>query len=204
MLASEFGTELGFDLLKSIVGTIVSAVVIAPVVGLYITSRQNSRWRRFRRYIAQLMEENHRHLLKSLDEARTYLVKLSLLSPNEVRAIDESELYRHRDTLRGALRRMEEIGVRFHFAMNPKILEGWQAYHALAFETLRDPNETTWHNVGGVVSAVKRGYEGFESNPNMFDDVFSQPTKFAAGHLAALDATLLEQRLKEFVSILTK
>lgn len=196
--------DFGVSITHGLTGNIVTAGIIAPLIGFFVLKWRRARWRKFREYLAHLVEQNHLELCKSQRETALYLKKLSRFEPKEVRNIDEVEFSQHKHMLSNALIRMEDVGAKFHFAMEPEMLEAWAKYHSEAWTLLRDPNQLTWHNTEGIVSAVKRGYDGFDRNPNMYDDVFSIPMEHAARKIASIDAKTLAERKDEFIAVLKR
>ena len=194
----------GVSITQGLAGNIVTAGIIAPLIGYLILKWRRARWRKFREYLAHLVEQNHSELCKSQKETALYLKKLSGFEPKEVRDIDEVEFSQHRHMLSDALTRMEDVGAKFHFAMEPDMLEAWAKYHAEAWSLLRDPNQLTWQNTEGIVSAVKRGYDGFDRSPAMYDDVFSTPMEYAANKIAKIDTKTLAKRKDEFIAVLKR
>ncbi|MEO1200188.1 MAG: hypothetical protein AAFX39_13300 [Pseudomonadota bacterium] len=196
--------DFGVSITEGLAGNIVAAGIIAPLLGYLILKWRRARWRKFREYLAHLVEQNHSELCKSQKETALYLENLSEFEPKEVIDIDEVEFSQHRHMLSDALARMEDVGAKFHFAMEPDMLEAWAKYHAEAWSLLRDPNQLAWQNTEGIVSAVKRGYDGFDRNPTMYDDVFSTPMELAASKIAKIDTETLAKRKDEFIAVLKR
>jgi len=195
-------SDLIISILEGLAGNFVSAGLIAPIIALFVIKWRRARWRKFRAYLASLVEKNHVDLCSSLEKTQRYMRKLSDFDPKEVAEIDEVEFRQHRDLLAVSLRRMEEIGSNFHFAMEPNMLEAWADYHAEAWQLLRDPNELMWLNAEGVIAGVKRGYDGFAQNQSMFDDVFSGPMLRASQKISKIDTKTLSERKDAFIAVL--
>lgn len=202
-LASKISPEsVVVSITEGLAGNIVTAGIIAPIIGIILLRWRHNRWKKFRSYLAHLVDSNHDDLLEALKKTQVYLDKLSDYEPEQVRDIDDVEFSQHRNVLSDALQRMEDVGTKFHFAMEPDMLEAWAKYHAEAWSLLRDPNAITWNNAEGIISSVKRGYEGFNANPAMFDDVFSTPMSFAANRLSEIKVEELSARKTEFIQAL--
>ncbi|MGA0543246.1 hypothetical protein [Neotabrizicola sp. VNH66] len=202
-LAQSFNmADLVVSIAEGLAGNFVSAGLIAPIIALFVVKWRRARWRKFRGYLASLVEKNHIDLCADLEKTQRYMQKLSRFDPQEVAEIDDVEFRQHRDLLADSLRRMEEIGSNFHFAMEPHMLEAWADYHAEAWQLLREPNDLMWRNAEGVVAGVKRGYDGFVQNPSMFEDVFSGPMLRAAEKISKIDTKRLSDRKDAFVSVL--